>query len=52
MLPSNPGGHSTYQDHVHSLFLEYYPDPDALSVSTWLTNMCIKVAHFFKNYFF
>ena len=35
MLPSNPGGHSAYQNHVLSLFLEYYPDPDSLPVSTW-----------------
>lgn len=35
MLPSNPGGHSAYQDHVLSLFLEYYPDPDSLPASTW-----------------
>lgn len=35
MLPFNPGGHSTYQNHVSNLFLEYYPNPDSLSVSTW-----------------
>ena len=35
MLPFNPGGHSTYQNHVSNIFLEYYPNPDSLSVSTW-----------------
>ena len=35
MLPFNPGGHSAYQNHVLNLFLEYYPNPDSLPISTW-----------------
>ena len=35
MKPVNFGGHAAYQDHVLTLMREYYPDPDALSDSTW-----------------
>lgn len=35
MLPVNIGGHSAYQDTFVSDFLKFYPDPFALSKSTW-----------------
>ena len=35
MLPVNTGGHSTYQNFVVENFRKYYPNPDALSRSTW-----------------
>ena len=35
LKPVNIGGHPAYQDHVLTLMREYYPDPDALSSSTW-----------------
>ena len=35
MLPVNIGGHSTYQNFVVENFRKYYPNPDALSRSTW-----------------
>ena len=35
MKPVNSGGHPAYQNHVLTLMREYYPDPDALSSSTW-----------------
>ena len=37
MLPVFSGGHSTYQDTFVSDFLTYYPNPFALSKSTWET---------------
>ena len=37
MLPIIFGGHSTYQDTFVSDFLTYYPNPFALSKSTWET---------------
>lgn len=37
MLPIISGGHSTYQDTFVSDFLKFYPDPFALSNSTWET---------------
>lgn len=35
MLPVNTGGHSTYQNFVVENLRKYYPNPDALSRSTW-----------------
>ena len=35
MLPTNPGGHSAYQDTFVSDFLKFYPDPFVLSKDTW-----------------
>ena len=35
MLPTNPGGHSAYQDTFVSEFLKFYPDPFVLPKSTW-----------------
>ena len=35
MLPVNTGGHSTYQNFVVENLRKYYPNPDALSCSTW-----------------
>ena len=35
MLPVNTGGHSTYQNFVVKNLRKYYPNPDALSRSTW-----------------
>lgn len=35
LKPVNSGGHAAYQNHVLSLMREYYPDPDAISDSTW-----------------
>ena len=35
MLPTNPGGHAAYQDTFVSEFLKFYPDPFAISKSTW-----------------
>jgi len=35
LLPVNTGGHSTYQNFVVENFRKYYPNPDALSRSTW-----------------
>lgn len=35
MLPIISGGHSTYQNTFISDFLAYYPNPFALSKSTW-----------------
>jgi len=35
LLPVNTGGHSTYQNFVVENLRKYYPNPDALSRSTW-----------------
>ena len=35
MFPVNTGGHSTYQNFVVENLRKYYPNPDALSRSTW-----------------
>jgi len=35
MLPSNPGGHAAYQDHVLSSLRKYYPEPSSIPKSTW-----------------
>ena len=35
MLPVNTGGHSTYQNFVVENLRKYYPNPNALSSSTW-----------------
>ena len=35
MLPTDPGGHSAYQDTFVSEFLKFYPDPFVLPKSTW-----------------
>ena len=35
MLPVNTGGHSTYQNFVVENLRKHYPNPDALSRSTW-----------------
>ena len=35
MLPVNTGGHSTYHNFVVENLRKYYPNPDALSRSTW-----------------
>ena len=35
MLPIISGGHSAYQDTFVSDFIAIYPDPFALSKSTW-----------------
>lgn len=35
MLPVNPGGHAAYQNFVATNLRKYYPNPDALSRSTW-----------------
>lgn len=37
MLPVISGGHSAYQDSFVSDFLQYYPNPFALSKDTWNT---------------
>ena len=35
MKPINSGGHAAYQEHVLEFMRKYYPDPDAISPSTW-----------------
>lgn len=35
MLPVNAGGHTAYQNFVVENLRKYYPNPDALSRSTW-----------------
>ena len=35
MLPVNAGGHTAYQNFVTENLRKYYPDPEAISLSTW-----------------
>ena len=35
MLPVNSGGHTAYQNFVTENLRKYYPDPEAISLSTW-----------------
>lgn len=35
MLPVNCGSHADYQNFVATNLRKYYPNPDAISHSTW-----------------